>query len=52
MSRDNELLRFIAERLALLDEYSARGRDAFLAVWEYLTEDLPGLRDLVQTELR
>ena len=31
MSDDNELLRFIDECLELLDEYSARGSEAFLA---------------------
>ena len=107
MSTDNELLRFIAECLDLLAQYSARGREAFLAerllqdavvrrmeilaeaagrlsddlkerhpaipwraivgfrnvvahaymgvamerVWEYLTTDLPALRDLVDNEL-
>ena len=107
MSSDDELIRFIAECLELLGEYSARGQDAFLAerllqdavvrrmeiladaagrlsddlkkrhpeipwraivgfrnvvahaymgvamerVWEYLTADLPALRDLVEQEL-
>ena len=37
MSDDNELLRFIDECLKLLDEYSARGSDAFLA--ERLLQD-------------
>ena len=37
MSNDNELLRFIEECLDLIDEYSARGSDAFLA--ERLLQD-------------
>jgi uncharacterized protein with HEPN domain len=106
VSTDNELLGFITECLDLLAQYSARGREAFLAehllqdavvrrmeiladaagrlsddlkerhpaipwraivgfrnvvahaymgvamerVWEYLTTDLPALRDLVDHE--